>query len=548
MIKIAIAQMNSVVGDLAGNARAIADFAARARGEKADLVVFPELALCGYPPEDLLLKKHFVENTVKALDGLVKKITGLAAIVGFVDTDGAGRIYNAAAFICDGALKGVYRKRELPNYGVFDERRYFTPGSGDGIFTVGGTAIAVNICEDIWVDQSVYAVQAKRLSAGQAGKPAVMVNISSSPYEAGKPRAREALLRRRVREIKTPIVYVNMVGGQDELVFDGASMAIAADGKVAARAKQFAQDLIVTDCSKAKGGLPAGQAGIAPLMDENEEVYQALVLGTRDYVRKNGFARALVGLSGGVDSALVAAVASDALGKENVVGISMPSPFNARATRADARALARNLGIEFKEVPIKKIFASYLKVLKGHFEGMEPNAAEENLQARIRGNILMAFSNKFGWLVLTTGNKSETAVGYCTLYGDMSGGFAVLKDIFKTKVYELARWRNTRAGEAVIPKSIILRAPSAELRPSQTDEQSLGAYADLDRVLAAYVEGHKSAQNIAGEGLPLKYVQKTARLVDANEYKRRQAPPGIKITSRAFGKDWRLPITNRYRE
>ena len=547
--------MNAVVGDLAGNARMIADYAARARQAKADLVVFPELALCGYPPEDLLFKEHFVANTVKTLDALVKKMTGIAAIVGFVDTDGAGRIYNAAAFITDGTLKGVYRKRELPNYGVFDERRYFTPGTDDGIFTLnpstslraGGTVIAVNICEDIWVDKSVYAAQARR-------KPAVMINISSSPYETGKLRVREALLRRRVRETKVPMVYVNMVGGQDELVFDGASMVIAVDGKVAARAKQFSEDLLLTDCTKTA-------QGVLPLMDENEEIYNALVMGTRDYVRKNGFAKVAVGLSGGIDSALVAIIAVDALGKDNVVGISMPSPFNVKATRADAGRLARNLGIEFKEIPIKAVFAAYLKVLKGppglrpdraggHFNGpaFGGGIAEENLQARIRGNILMAFSNKFGWLVLTTGNKSEMAVGYCTLYGDMSGGFAVLKDIFKTRVYELARWRNIRSGESIIPKSVVLRAPSAELRPDQTDEQTLGAYADLDRVLSAYVEGHRSAQDIAGTGLPLKYVQKTARLVDANEYKRRQAPPGVKITSRAFGRDWRLPITNRYRE
>ncbi|MDO8675360.1 MAG: NAD+ synthase [Candidatus Omnitrophota bacterium] len=545
MLKIAIAQMNAVVGDLAGNARMIADYAARARQAKADLVVFPELALCGYPPEDLLFKKHFVANTVKALDALVKKMTGIAAIVGFVDTDGAGRIYNAAAFIVDGALKGVYRKRELPNYGVFDERRYFTPGTDEGIFTLKGVTIAVNICEDIWVNKSVYAVQAKR-------RPAVMINISSSPYETGKPRVREALLRRRVRETKIPMVYVNMVGGQDELVFDGASMVIAVDGKVAARAKQFSEDLLLTDCTKTAGG-------VLPLMDENEEIYNALVTGTRDYVRKNGFAKVAVGLSGGIDSALVAIIAVDALGKDNVVGISMPSPFNVKATRADASRLARNLGIEFKEIPIKAVFAAFLKALKGppglrpdraggHFNGGSPGTAEENLQARIRGNLLMAFSNKFGWLVLTTGNKSEMAVGYCTLYGDMSGGFAVLKDIFKTRVYELARWRNIRSGESIIPKSVVLRAPSAELRPGQTDEQTLGAYADLDRVLSAYVEGHRSVQDIAGTTLPLKYVQKTARLVDSNEYKRRQAPPGVKITSRAFGRDWRLPITNRYRE
>ncbi len=533
-MKIALAQINAIVGDLAGNAALIAEQAAKARQAKAELVVFPELALCGYPPEDLLLKKHFVDNTIKTLDALVKKITGIAAIVGFVDADGKGRIYNAAALIIDGKVKAVYRKRELPNYGVFDERRYFTPGSDDGIFTVNGTVVAVNICEDIWINKGIYAAQAKR-------KPAVMINISSSPYETGKARVREALLRRRVREIKLPMVYVNMVGGQDELIFDGGSMAITKDGKVAARAKQFSQDMVLFDTSA-----PAGNT--IALMDENEEIYSALVLGTRDYVRKNGFSKVAVGLSGGVDSALVAAIATDALGKENVVGISMPSLFNAKATRADAELLAEHLDIQFKEIPIHDLMTVYSKTLKKDFAGLEPNSAEENVQARIRGNILMAFSNKFGWLVLTTGNKSETAVGYCTLYGDMSGGFAVLKDIFKTKVYDLARWRNNTGAGPLIPKSIILRTPSAELRHNQTDEQSLGSYADLDRVLAAYIEEHKSVQDIAATGLPLKYIQKILRLVDMNEYKRRQAPPGIKITSRAFGKDWRLPITNRYKE
>ena len=534
MLKIALAQINVTVGDLTGNSLRIAQAIEAAAKSKADVVVFPELAICGYPPEDLLLKPHFIQNNIKTIDALAKKVHGLCAIIGFVDSDAAGKIYNAAAFISDGSIKGVYHKKELPNYGVFDEKRYFTPGSSDGIFEINGIKIGLSICEDIWVDNSTYRSQAK------AGVK-LLINISSSPYEVGKLQVRQDLLVRRAKETKVPIVYVNLVGGQDELVFDGASFAVSADGKVLARAKQFTEDVLMLDLSA-----PAATA--AEPMPQDEEIYTALLTGTRDYVHKNGFSKVALGLSGGIDSALVAVLAVDALGKENVVGISMPSPYNTRATRSDARLLARNLGIEFREIPIKGIFKQYLKTLSPWFNATQPNIAEENLQARIRGNLLMAFANKFGWLVLTTGNKSEMAVGYCTLYGDMSGGFAPLKDIFKTRVYELCRWRNSREKNPLIPKSTLFRAPTAELRPGQTDEESLGAYENLDQVLAKYIEGHSSTEQIVTDKLPLKYVQKTMNLVDANEYKRRQAPPGVKITPRAFGKDWRLPITNHYKE
>jgi len=534
MIKISLAQINPTVGDIAGNIRKILEFTAQAQKVSADLVVFPELAICGYPPEDLLLKKHFVAENIKALDALAKKVRGISVITGFVDSDSAGKIYNAAAFISDGKLQDVYYKQELPNYGVFDEKRYFSRGSIDGIWTIKGVKIGINICEDIWIDGAVYQAQAKKGIAA-------LINISSSPYQAGKIKLRQELLIQRAKESKTRIFYVNSVGGQDELVFDGGSMVISPHGQVVARAKQFEEELLT---------VPAGveEGIVAPLLEDTEEVYQALVLGTRDYAIKNGFKKVALGLSGGVDSALVACIACDAFGPENVTAISMPSPYNSKATRHDAEVLARNLKIELKEIPIKRIFSSYLKTMAPYFSKLPTNIAEENIQARIRGNILMAMANKFGGLILTTGNKSEMAVGYCTLYGDMSGGYAVIKDVFKTKVYELARYRNSISRQALIPKSILLRAPSAELRFDQTDEEMLGAYEDLDRVLMAYIEGHASAQEMVAQGMDAKLVARTIRLIDMNEYKRRQAPPGVKITSCAFGKDWRLPITNRYKE
>ncbi len=537
MFKIALAQLNTTVGDFAGNSNLIVDYLVRAKKAQAQLVVFPELTVCGYPPEDLLLKKHFIENNLKAISSLAKKVNGIVAVIGFVDADSKGRIYNAAAFIEKGAIKSVYHKQELPNYGVFDEKRYFFSGKAEtnnGLVTIEGRKIGISICEDVWVEKSAYAKQVK------AGAK-ILINISSSPYEVGKLKTRQELLIRRAKETKTTVVYCNLVGGQDELVFDGASMVVNPAGQVIARAGQFTEELLVCDVDT-KENL------IAQSLEENEEIYRALVLGTKDYFEKNGFSKVALGLSGGIDSALVATIAVDALGAENVTAISMPSRFNAKATRQDARVIAKNLGIEFKEISIKAIHNVYLKVLRKSFKNTPVNIAEENLQARIRGNMLMAFSNKFGWMVLTTGNKSEMAVGYCTLYGDMSGGFAPLKDILKTKVYELVRLRNSIGKDPIIPKSVLLRAPSAELRLNQTDEESLGEYEKLDGVLASYVQGHQSLSAIAKETSQVSYVKKTMNLVDKNEYKRRQAPPGVKITTRAFGRDWRLPITNKYKE
>lgn len=534
MLKIALAQINPTVGDLSGNIRKIQALAAQAQKKGCGLVVFPELAVCGYPPEDLLLKKHFVADNIKALKALAAKIRGIKVITGFVDSDASGNIFNAAALISDGKLQQVYHKQELPNYGVFDEKRYFAPGHNHGLWSVDGVKIGITICEDIWVDGAGYAAQAKSGAK-------ILINISSSPYHAGKLMERQELLLCRARETKTRLVYVNSVGGQDELVFDGGSMVVSSAGEVLARAAQFEEDLLMVDAVSLQGK-------VAPLLDSSEEIYKALVVGTRDYALKNGFKKVALGISGGVDSALVACIACDAFGSKNVTGISMPSRFNSKATRQDAKRLAKNLKMQLKEIPIKRIFASYLKTMAPYFAGLPVDIAEENVQARIRGNILMAMANKFGWLILTTGNKSEMAVGYCTLYGDMSGGYAVIKDVFKTKVYELARWRNTIGRTGVIPQSILLRAPSAELKPNQTDEATLGAYEDLDKILMAYIERHASPGDIIASGMDAGLVGRTVRLVDMNEYKRRQAPPGVKITPCAFGKDWRLPITNRYTE
>ena len=558
-MRVALAQINTTVGDLAGNQRKINASIHQAKVMGADLVAFPELAVCGYPPEDLLYKSHFVENNIKALHELAHNTRGITAVVGFVDQKD-GHLYNAAAVLNDGTVKAVYHKQELPNYGVFDEKRYFKAGNENFLLSVGGVRIGINICEDIWVDGASYAKQAKSGTG-------LLVNISSSPYETGKPQTRRDLLTRRAKETGAFICYTNLVGGQDELVFDGGSFIVDPKGQIVACAKQFEEDLLIVDldipqAAKARGGLPTIEVGAprdkskiknVPLcdvrkMDETAEIYRALVLGTRDYVRKNGFKKTVVGLSGGIDSALVAAIACDAIGKENVIGISMPTRFNSRGTKNDARKLAVNLGIEFLEIPIKRMVAAYEVTLEPWFYGKPPDSAEENLQARVRGNILMAFSNKFGWLVLTTGNKSEMAVGYCTLYGDMSGGFAVIKDILKTKVYELARFKNMQAGKMEIPKSVLLRAPSAELRENQKDQDSLPAYDDLDRMLESYVEKHESIAQMTAKVQDEKSCRKVIGLVDKSEYKRRQAPPGIKITSRAFGKDWRLPITNHYKE
>ncbi len=556
MLRVALAQINPTVGDLPGNRQKIIEYIARARAKDADIVVFPELAVCGYPPEDLLLKEHFVRDNIKSLNLLAREVKGIAAVIGFVDIDNKKRLYNAAAVISDGRLKGVYRKKELPNYGVFDEKRYFTAGNDDVIFSLGGHVFGVTICEDIWIEGSVYQKQVK------SGAD-LLINISSSPYDVGKLKKRQELLRKRARQAKTFICYTNLVGGQDELVFDGGSMVIDPRGKTLAFGKSFEEDLVIADVpvkqkkktSKAvvlnkdvfhKVQAPLA-AQVAPEGTDLERIYKALVLGTRDYARKNKFRDCLIGLSGGIDSSLVAAIAVAALGKENVIGVSMPSRFTSPGTRNDARALAQNLGIKFHEIPIERMFEVYLEQLKEIFGEQPFGRAEENLQARIRGTVLMTLSNRWGSLVLTTGNKSEVGVGYCTLYGDMSGGFAVIKDVPKTTVYQLARLVNREAGKDVIAQSVLERAPTAELRENQKDQDSLPPYDILDAMLREYVEEHRSLAYMARKN-DKELVKKVIAMVDSNEYKRRQGPPGIKITPRAFGKDWRLPITNKYRE
>ncbi|VAX35233.1 NAD synthetase / Glutamine amidotransferase chain of NAD synthetase [hydrothermal vent metagenome] len=523
-MKIALAQINSTVGDLAGNQKKIVDYIHRAKDQDADIVIFPEMAICGYPPEDLLFKDHFVQDNFKILRSIYKETKGITGVVGFVDRDKVGNLYNAAAVITNGKLQGTYHKKYLPNYGVFDEKRYFQAGTMEGMFSVDSVNFGVSICEDIWV---------KTQSASF-----LHINISCSPYDVGKLKARHQLLKKRAKENNSFIVYVNLVGGQDELVFDGGSLVIDPKGKIIAEAKAFEEDLLIVDLSvRAQQAVP---------MTQTEGIYKALILGTHDYVKKNGFSKVVIGLSGGIDSALVAVIAVEALGKKNVVCVSMPSKYTSKGTMSDAKQLAENLEVEFKEIIIEETVKSYEKLLSKEFRNHKPNVAEENIQARIRGNILMALSNKFGWLVLTTGNKSEMAVGYCTLYGDMSGGFAVIKDVPKMKVYELAEFINSQ-GKVIIPKMIIKRAPSAELRPNQKDQDTLPPYEILDEILKKYVENHQPLSKIAKK-YNRAIVKKVIQLVDQSEYKRRQSPPGIKITSRAFGKDWRLPIINRYKE
>jgi len=576
-LRIALAQINVTVGDVAGNVRAITAHIEQARAIHADLVVFPELAIPGYPPEDLLLKPSFIAANRAALDAIAATTTGLTAIVGFADAE--DDIYNAAAVLHDGALAGVYRKHYLPTYGVFDEDRYFRASEANAIFELGGTAFGVSVCEDIWYPSGPPEAQA------QAGAQ-ILINISASPYQVGKSASRERMLATRAADSVAIVAFCNLVGGQDELVFDGSSVVFDARGELIARAHQFKQDLLVADVDVAsvfrqrlhdprrrKGpaatalrhqvgpmthislAQPASESPRPPLpgpsivhwLSRSEEIYRALTVGTRDYVHKNGFEKVVVGLSGGVDSSLVACVAADALGVDNVTGVAMPSRYSAEISEMDAAHLADNLGINFMVIPIEGAFQAYLDTLAESFSGHEPDVTEENLQARIRGNLLMAVSNKFGWLVLTTGNKSEMSVGYATLYGDMAGGFAVIKDVPKMLVYELARWRNLAGSGPVIPGRVLTRPPTAELRPDQKDSDSLPPYEVLDSILQAYVEQDCSPAEIVALGFEEDLVRNVIHMVDRNEYKRRQAPPGVKITPRAFGRDRRLPITNRFR-
>ncbi len=565
-LRVALAQINSTVGDLEGNLEKIRHTLELGREQSVDLIAFPELAITGYPPEDLLLKPRFIEDSRKALDTLVTLSRGFSLIVGFVDQNQA--LYNAAALIHEGQLALIHHKWCLPNYGVFDENRYFTPGKQPTLFELKGRTIGVNICEDIWSQSGPTSTQA------EAGAD-LIININASPYHLQKSRVREELLSKRALENGVQIVYVNMVGGQDELVFDGGSLVYDERGRLLARAAQFEEAFLVIDLpapsgrskTKTSGGtaldisktshpcfgeklrkkraeipLPKRSKNFTP----EEEIYRALVMGVSDYVKKNQFNKGVIGLSGGVDSALTAVIAADALGKDNVVGVFMPSRYSSEESRVDAEGLAQNLGIAFKTLSIEDPFQASLALLSETFQGRQIDVTEENLQSRIRGNLLMALSNKFGWLVLTTGNKSEFSVGYATLYGDMAGGFAVIKDLWKTTVYRLAMMRNKKRDQP-IPLRILEKAPTAELRPNQKDEDSLPPYDMLDPILEAYVEEHKSAQDIVSMGYAASIVSKVISLVDRSEFKRRQAPVGIKITSRALGKDRRMPITNRYR-
>jgi len=594
--RLAMAQMNATVGDLDGNTERIIASIREASSLGADLVAFPELALPGYPPEDLLLKPQFIRENQERLRYIAAECADIAAVVGFIDSD--SDIYNAAAVIHDREIVGIYHKMYLPNYGVFDEDRYFAAGGNCPVFTINGTPIGVNICEDIWYATGPAVVQ-------RAAGAEIIVNINGSPFHAGKRAFREKMLATRAADNGLFVAYVNLVGGQDELVFDGNSIVFTPDGEIVSEAAQFEEQLLVTDLDveavfrsrlrdprtrKERGadlthigkpvkihvsdytektpsplmgeGWDGGDCSVRPeprpelvegpiegrdVYDETAEVYAALTLGTRDYVRKCGFSKVLIALSGGIDSTLVAAVAADALGSENVVGIAMPSRYSSEGSVLDAMALANNLGIEIWTLPIEDAFSAYLDTLAPKFAGTESGVAEENMQSRIRGNLIMAVSNKFNWLVLTTGNKSEMATGYATIYGDMAGGYAVIKDVPKQLVYELCRYRNTLGEKPVIPQSVMDKPPSAELRPDQKDEDSLPPYSVLDPILKAYVEDDYAFDDIVAMGYDPDTVKHIITLVDRNEYKRRQSPPGIKITPRNFGRDRRMPIANRYR-
>ncbi len=575
-LRIGMGQINSTVGDFTGNQRKIIKVIKEARSSGVDILTFPELAICGYPPEDLLFKPQFIADNLRTLAKVIAASTGITLVVGLVDAN--QDIYNAAAVIHDGRHVGTYHKIYLPNYGVFDENRYFRAGDACPVYTIAGINIGINICEDIWHESGPATTQA-------CSGAEIIINISASPYHSGKVDYRERMIATRAADNVAVLVFNNLVGGQDELVFDGNSLIMDEKGQLIARGRQFEEDLVIADLDienvfRTRLHDPRWRQGMLRRQDEGwrpseiievsekpfgtdkpplsprnietldpaAEIYEALVLGTHDYITKNGFKKVLIGLSGGLDSSLVAAIAVDALGKSNVTGVAMPSRYSSAGSLSDAKILAEKLGIELYTIPIEPVFKAFLDSLSGPFKGMESDTAEENIQARIRGTLLMGLSNKFGWIVLTTGNKSEMATGYSTLYGDMAGGFAVIKDVPKTMVYKLAGYRNRRAGFDLIPEAIINKAPSAELRPDQADTDSLPPYEVLDPILTAYVEDDKSIEQIVAAGADEKVVRHTARLVDTSEYKRRQAPPGVKITPRAFGRDRRLPITNRFKK
>ncbi len=532
-LRLGLAQINSTVGDVGGNARKILAVCARARDAGMKLVVFPEMAIPGYPPEDLLLRSSFVEENLAAWREVAKEVRGITLVAGFVDRDASGRLYNAAGVAAGGRVVGVYRKMYLPNYGVFDEMRYFRRGTGPLVFPVGNARVGITVCEDIWVPRGPVGREAREGAD-------LIVNLSASPYHAGKWEERRTIVARHARRTGLPVAYCNLVGGQDELVFDGGSMVISPTGETVARAAMFSEELLLCDIG---GPAPGGPVAEIPKLEE--EVFQALVVGTRDYVEKNKFPGAIVGLSGGIDSSIVAAVAAEALGASRVTGVTLSSPYTSRESVEDAHALARNLGIRCIDLSIAEAFGALNRTLAEMFAGRAQDTTEENLQARVRGTILMALSNKFGSLVLTTGNKSEMSVGYATLYGDMAGGFAVIKDVFKTMVYRVSRRYNGSRGRDVIPARVLSKPPSAELRPDQKDSDSLPEYDLLDPILKMYVEEDKSVPEMVAAGYPEDVVRRVVTLVDRSEYKRRQAPPGVKITPRALGKDRRMPITNR---
>jgi NAD+ synthase (glutamine-hydrolysing) len=535
-MRLALAQIDSVVGDLDANRDRIVGRIDEARAARADVAVFPELAVTGYPPEDLLLRPGFLRDAERATAEIAAAAKGVVVLVGTPHLED-GRLYNACAICADGAVQSVYLKRLLPNYGVFDEERYFEPGSATAVIVVSGSRLGLTVCEDLWWPGPPATDNA-------AAGATVLVNLSASPFHVGKDREREQMFAERARASGCALVFCNAIGGQDELVFDGNSLVLDAEGEVAARAPAFEEALVVLDFD---GGTPA-RGEIAPQLDDLEQMRLALELGLRDYVEKNGFREIVVGLSGGVDSALTAALATGALGPDRVHCVSMPSRFSSNETRADAAALAASLGVDFRELPIDTIAGAVEEALAPSFDGSNRDTTEENIQARVRGTLLMALSNKHGWLVVATGNKSELSVGYATLYGDMAGGFALLKDVYKTDVWRLARHLNLRAGRELIPISTIERAPSAELAHGQRDEDSLPPYTELDPVLEAYVEQDRSRDELLEAGYVPDVVARVVALVDRAEYKRRQAPPGVKLRPKAFGRDRRMPITNRWRD
>jgi len=575
-IRVAMGQINPTVGDFSGNLEKIREMTETARGSGAQIIVFPELCICGFPPEDLLFKKHFIGECKKYVSKAAAYSEGIALVVGAPELSGSRgdkKLYNCAYILLNGKIAARYRKINLPNYGVFDEKRYFSPGNKAVVASSGKLNIGLTLCEDIWVEDGPAFVESKELSAN------IIINLSASPYTENKCREREKLLRRRAKKAGALLCFVNTVGGQDELVFDGTSLIADQDGRTVARARPFEEDLVIADVEitpkkKKKNKktsvlsndkkiyletinlpkIPLSKsrkkikANVAKRLDPNEELYKALVTGTRDYIIKNGFKKAVLGLSGGIDSTLTAVIAVDAVGKENVVCVTMPSAFTSEETLRDSHLLAENLQTRIFEYPINPIYESYIEHLPKLLGSKKITETEENIQARIRSNILMAFSNKYGWLVLATGNKSELAVGYCTLYGDMAGGFAVLKDVPKTKVYSLSRYKNGISGGHLIPQSIIHRKPSAELHPGQLDQDSLPPYAVLDRIVELYLEEDLGLEEIIAKGLDPKTAREMIVKIDKNEYKRRQGAPGIKITTRAFGKDSRFPITNKYKK